>query len=54
MNEKDKQGERERYAGKGRFLSSRGGLGVERMLHKSHDSTPVDLITLEAGIYMVP
>ena len=29
-------------------VSSRGGLGVERMLHKRHDSTPVDLIPLGA------
>ena len=29
-------------------LSSRGGLGVERLLQKEHDSAPVDQSLLEA------
>ena len=34
--------------------SSRGGLVVERLLHKMHDSITVDRIPLGACIYMVP
>ena len=30
--------------------SSRGGLGVERLLHKKHDSAPVDPIPLRETI----
>ena len=34
------------------LLSSRGGLGVERLLHKRHDSAPVDQIPLGACLYI--